>query len=389
MGRKANGDPQARWGEPSLWLQSPRPGYVVVRGRMVKDGRAFNASAAVTPARTEKQARAFVRETLLTKAATGAEQVDRAAKERARRTLAQQVPFWLEAKASTRPASLDSYRVSIDRATAFLGKHRLAELEPEHVRAWWRWLAEHERLTPANVHKHHVVLRVFLNDAWRERLPVGEHTRKMRPPPTTHHDAPVATGAHIANLFEATAGDGQWGVLWMLLADTGERRGEASGHQWHDLDEINGTLRLVRQIDHKTLAPKEIKNPKRRRTIPLAPETLAALKEHRKAEQAAGFGKPGDYLFHSSTGHQLAPSTIARAWKLARAKAKLPDDLVPHSLRHGHATGLLESGVDLYTISRRLGHSGIGITSAVYVHRVEALEREGAERTAKRVRKKG
>ena len=42
--------------------------------------------------------------------------------------------------------------------------------------------------------------------------------------------------------------------------------------------------------------------------------------------------------------------------------------LVPHELRHTFGTVLREKGVDIYTISKVMGHSDISITAKIYVH---------------------
>jgi integrase len=39
-----------------------------------------------------------------------------------------------------------------------------------------------------------------------------------------------------------------------------------------------------------------------------------------------------------------------------------------HTLRHTHASQLITSGMDILTVSRRLGHSSPAITLTVYGH---------------------
>lgn len=39
-----------------------------------------------------------------------------------------------------------------------------------------------------------------------------------------------------------------------------------------------------------------------------------------------------------------------------------------HALRHTHASALIAAGVDVVTVSRRLGHSNPSITLNVYAH---------------------
>jgi hypothetical protein len=51
-----------------------------------------------------------------------------------------------------------------------------------------------------------------------------------------------------------------------------------------------------------------------------------------------------------------------------------------HSLRHAHATIGLENGVDLKTMSARLGHSRIAITADTYAHATRRGDADAAAR---------
>jgi integrase len=39
-----------------------------------------------------------------------------------------------------------------------------------------------------------------------------------------------------------------------------------------------------------------------------------------------------------------------------------------HALRHTHASHLIDAGIDVVKISRRLGHASVDITLRVYAH---------------------
>ncbi len=54
-----------------------------------------------------------------------------------------------------------------------------------------------------------------------------------------------------------------------------------------------------------------------------------------------------------------------------------------HDLRHTHATILLALGVDIKTISQRLGHSSIVTTMNIYTHVLESLDKSAAEKLDK------
>ena len=56
----------------------------------------------------------------------------------------------------------------------------------------------------------------------------------------------------------------------------------------------------------------------------------------------------------------------------------LPKGASLHVLRHTHASVLLANGVDLATVSERLGHSSVRVTAEVYSHAIRGRDREAA-----------
>jgi integrase len=49
-----------------------------------------------------------------------------------------------------------------------------------------------------------------------------------------------------------------------------------------------------------------------------------------------------------------------------------------HDVRHTHATLLLEAGVDISVVSRRIGHGDVGFTAKVYAHVTARLQLDAA-----------
>jgi len=53
-----------------------------------------------------------------------------------------------------------------------------------------------------------------------------------------------------------------------------------------------------------------------------------------------------------------------------------------HDVRHSYATAALGAGVPVKVVSDRLGHANIGITSDLYMHVPDEMDRAAAERVA-------
>jgi integrase/recombinase XerD len=164
----------------------------------------------------------------------------------------------------------------------------------------------------------------------RTRLP----TSPPRPMPTRHVDAVLRAIPPHKDRDR---------LLFTLLYTTGMRIGEALAIDVDDLD-------LTHDDEHVTVLAKG----GRRRTILLDDPTLVSLLRRYLKTRGYRHGP----LFRAEKNHIGGPlryTSVQQLWAKYRAKAHV--DASIHQLRHAHATELVNAGVSLETIRRRLGHA--------------------------------
>ena len=72
-------------------------------------------------------------------------------------------------------------------------------------------------------------------------------------------------------------------------------------------------------------------------------------------------------LFADIEGAPLSTVASSKAWGNFAASIGIPE-VTFHALRHTHASQLIDEGVDIVTISKRLGHAKPDITLRIYAH---------------------
>ncbi len=119
--------------------------------------------------------------------------------------------------------------------------------------------------------------------------------------------------------------------------------------------------------------------------IALGRETVAKLTAYRVVaeERAAVCGtslRADDFLFSASVdgGAPWRPDPTTHRFIRARRRAGLPEGLRLHDLRHFLATRMISCGIDVRTVSGRLGHRRTSTTTDRYAAFVPAADRAAA-----------
>jgi integrase len=169
-----------------------------------------------------------------------------------------------------------------------------------------------------------------------------------------------------------------------VLLKLGCRRGELCGLQWRDVGD--GQVRIARAVVQVAGSGPTVQNTKTHsgRVLSIDDATVSALEAHRArmVERAEWAGlKLSDRSFVFSrdpAGREpMRPGTISQAWsRLCRREGV--EGVRLHDLRHMNATYLLLGGVQLATVSQRLGHRKQSTTSDVYSHALQASDRHAA-----------
>jgi len=242
------------------------------------------------------------------------------------------------------PATIDAYTYHVRRFADFIEKP-LDQVTREDVRTFQLHLIEDRKLAYSTFNQAVCALRFYYRHTQPVEWPVtavpfGKRPKKL---PT------VLSRQEVDALIQCTTNLKHRTFLMTLYAG-GLRFAEAANLKIPDIDSGRMMIRVASGKGGKE------------RLVPLSPRLLTELRAYWIKY------KPTEFLFPGKPATQpYADTTIRKAMKVAAEKAGIQRRVYPHVLRHSYATGLLEAGVDLLTISKLLGHASF-ITTMVYLH---------------------
>lgn len=225
------------------------------------------------------------------------------------------------------------------------------------------------------INKAHLVLNGMFNQAMRWKVITENPATLASPPAYRRSETSIPLVEHFHKLVEeAEKTNPDFAVLLLLDAATGLRRGELAGLRWSDLDET-GTLTVQRGLTNP-VGGIEVRGTKtyRNRRLSLDAATLGVLEAHRERceERAQVCGvtmKDDAYMFSGSPDNStpLRPDSLSQSFSRIAERAGVAG-VTLHSLRHLHASMLLDAGADVARGAKRMGHSRNSTFTDIYGH---------------------
>lgn len=266
-----------------------------------------------------------------------------------------------------------------------LGSMRLGEIGRDDIAAALNHLATSGRrdgkaYSDKSIANAHLLLASMFKEAVADQIIPSSPTARVKLPRATSHkkaEMVFLTAAEFARLVNASIE--HYRPLVMTLGGTGMRWGEAEALEVRDVNLDAATVRINKAAKWDTSRAQRVVGPTKTkmsdRTVTLPPvlvDTLRPLVEGRPRSARLFTGLKGGPLRHKTFWSDV--------WLPACEAAGLNDPRPRiHDLRHSHASWLIEAGMSLVVIQRRLGHHSISVTADTYGHLSPDIQRAAAE----------
>lgn len=238
-------------------------------------------------------------------------------------------------------------------------------------------VTENRGLSGASTNKVKLNLSAIFTAAVKKEIMRRNPCKLVTPPKVDTAPASYLDEAQCHELLDLLSqqDDFQFEVIINLFIASGIRAGELSALYWEDINLETGML-FIRHTLVKIggeYVRQEPKTADSTRRIILPEYIIGLLKKHRAKQAERRFKmcerwKNPDLVFTNKSGGFYLGVNMNSKLKRVIKGTDLPQDLHLHSMRHTHASLLINSDVAARVIADRLGHSTTKTTLDTYSH---------------------
>ena len=244
------------------------------------------------------------------------------------------------------------------------------------------------KLTGKTINNYHKLISSILSSAVQWQLILSNPCDRVTPPKIEKKEAKHYDDGIAKNMFAILENAPiRYQVAIYIAVFGGLRLGEIASLEWTDIDFNENILKIDKAVQYISGIgnfDKVPKTEKSKREIALPEIVMNKLRIHQKEQKEfqVQIGESWEHhnkIFTQKNGRPIFHDTLSKWFSKWQKTNGLPK-LKFHELRHTSASLLIAEGVDIATVSKRLGHSNVLTTAGVYTHAIDRKDKEAAKK---------